>query len=90
MAYECCICGVTLHTENPKTYFCSKCYKDWKREIKAKCEWVTCLINFESRRRRWDTWKENGKIKHAELVWGLGNDFDILNNKIILLNKRYK
>ncbi len=86
MYYECAICGVTLHTENPKIYFCSQCYRDWEKEIKAKCEWVTCLVNFESRRRRQDTYLEKGQKKRAELVW-FGSDFDVgmINGKVKLI-----
>lgn len=51
---ECCICSKELHTENPRTYFCSSCYKLWKDVIKARTEWVTYLINLEANRRYHD------------------------------------
>ncbi len=76
MRNECAICCRPLNTENPKVYFCSKCYHDWEKEIKAKVGWIKFLINNELRRRRWDTYSDKGKVVSVQLVY-LGNEFDI-------------
>ena len=48
--YECSLCGVNLG-ENPLTYWCSRCYADWKEAIFNKEPWTVFLANLEGRRR---------------------------------------
>lgn len=74
--YACAICCCSLHTENPRIFFCSKCYHDWEREIKANVGWVKALRNFESQRRRQDTFMYKGKRVSVQLVY-LGDSFDL-------------
>ncbi len=74
----CAICCRPLHTENPKVYFCSKCYHDWEKEIKARVAWVKFLINDEAKRRRWDTYLSKSGRVSVQLVY-LGSEFDIDN-----------
>ncbi len=78
MKHLCAICCRPLHTENPKVFFCSRCYHDWEKEIRAKVGWVRFLINDEKKRRRWDTYMDNGKSVSVQLVY-LGSEFDVDN-----------
>lgn len=50
--YHCCaICGIELRHAKPHTWFCSRCYKDWLKDIKSKQPWVVYLIKLERARR---------------------------------------
>ncbi len=85
----CAICCRPLNTENPKVFFCSKCYHDWEKEIKARVEWVRFLISDEAKRRRWDTYVENGKQIVVKFVY-IGDEFDIdENGKVFRIGNKH-
>lgn len=89
MAYECCICSANLHTENPRTFFCSRCYSKYKESILARAEWVRFLQNNESYKRRWNTYYHKGKRMTVQLLY-LGDEWDIsADGKLIPLEEHY-
>ena len=63
--YECALCGKRLG-ENPLTYWCSRCYADWREAILNHEEWTVYLTNLESK-RRYDE-------KRDKVLMYLGND----------------
>jgi len=67
---NCAICRKELFTENPKKFFCSSCYNQWKPEILAKAEWAVFLQNDEAKRRRQEK-RDLGKLVY------LGSDYDV-------------
>jgi hypothetical protein len=88
--YECCICSKSLNTENPRTFYCSECYRLYYSDIIGKAEWVTFLQRNESQRRRWDTYYHRGKRVTVQLVY-LGNEWDIsADGKLIPLEEHYE
>jgi hypothetical protein len=87
---ECCICSCPLYTENPKHFFCPKCYHDWNREIKAGVAWVKYLESVESARRRQDTYTKNGKRVAVQFIY-LGDEYDLSEDgQVIPLAEHYK
>ncbi len=86
MEKECCICGTTLHTANPRMFWCSNCWKKWKSDILAKKEWCNYLKNNEVQRRQYGSYTKNGKRIYADFVGGLGVDIDVINGKAISLH----
>lgn len=88
MTYECCICSKRLSTGNPRTFYCSSCYKLWKDAIENKEEWVIFLQNNERQRRRWGTFMQEGKIEHVEFVY-LSDKFDVGDNGKLIPTKAY-
>lgn len=69
----CSICGCRLLTERPLTWFCRKCYIDWKEAIRNKEPWVIYLRNLESSRR----YREHDMRKRGISLIYLGNEWDI-------------
>ena len=80
---RCCVCQKEIITENPKKYFCKKCWNDWQEEILNKRTWITYCINDEHRLRRQE-------LKDMMLVYGLGDRFDISDGKLIPLKAYYE
>jgi len=73
--FECAICGRNLGYKQG-VFFCNRCYRKWKKEIRSHQSWITYLINNEQARRRWDTILVDGKRIPVKLV-RLGNKYDI-------------
>ena len=80
--YECCLCGVVLG-ENPKIFWCSKCYSDWKDDILNRKEWTLYLQRLEKNRRYGEKTKNDLGV---QLVY-LSDKFEIamVNNKVKLV-----
>ena len=88
MAYECALCGTKLG-ENPLTYWCSKCYADWRKDIINRKEWTLYLQRLESRRRYGETTMRELGIKLIHL----NGKFDIAvvngKTKLVPTNEYY-
>ena len=82
MAYDyysrCCICDTVLQTNNPKTYFCSTCYREWEDDILAKKAWVTFCINSEQANRHYGVYERDSKEHRIIFLRGFGSDFDVV------------
>ncbi len=79
MAFECCICGIQLNVTTPKTYFCSRCFREYQTDILANAEWVRYLVNNEQTMRSYGVYMSRGKIRRVIFVPGLGSDYDVAN-----------
>lgn len=90
MSYEplCSICQNPYHPRRPNEMYCNSCYTKHHEAIINKAPWVQYCVKSETARRRWDSYSENGKLKYAQLVWGLGTVFDVMNGKVVLLGNR--
>ena len=74
--FECAICGRVLGYNKQRIFFCNKCYRRWKKEIRSHQPWIKYLINSEQARRRWDTIIVGNKRLPVNLV-RLGNKYDV-------------
>lgn len=66
---RCAICQQEIVTENPKRYFCQKCWVQWNEAILNKASWITYCINDEHQQRR-------QALNNRELIY-LGSEFDV-------------
>ena len=57
-------------TENPKRYFCKRCWNKWNDAILNKEPWVKVCLNDEKKQRR-------KALKDRELIY-IGDEFDIV------------
>jgi len=87
---ECCLCGRTLTTNNPRLFCCSECYETYQEDILAKAEWIQYCVSWEAQRRRYGTYTENGETKRVEFIYGLGDTVDILDGQLIPLREASK
>ena len=78
--YQCCICYKELYTENPRTFFCSTCYKEWQEAILSKEPWIQYCIADEQRQRR------RTKRDMEKLIF-LGEDYDISTESKLVRTK---
>lgn len=49
--YECALCGSDIGHKSPKSFWCNRCYSDWRQSILDKEPWTVYLVNLEANRR---------------------------------------
>jgi hypothetical protein len=84
----CAICQKVYYPRTWKEDFCNNCYHKFQEAILNHEPWVRVCINEEYRRRHQDTYSYKGKRQYVNIVYGLGDDIDVLNGKLIYLKEK--
>ena len=83
----CAICQNPYRPRKITEFFCNDCYTRYREAILNKDEWVQYCVANEEARRKWDSYVRQGTRVWVKFVRGLGNDFDVLNGRVILINR---
>ncbi len=73
MGYECCLCSTDISHKSAKTFWCSRCYSDFKEDILAKKPWCVWLQNEEAKRR----YRQKDIAKLGITYIYIGNEYDL-------------
>lgn len=78
MAYKCAICETRVY--RPDRYFCWRCYKDFRDDIREKKEWTRFVVSEEAKRRREER-------RDAPMLIYLGDKWDIDTRGRLILRR---